>query len=126
MIACTLTLFIATTLPQNRADIEVTVENQDTYCSIQARDYPVHRLMERLCEKLGGRELRGFEDVEDSPLISVYLDHRPVGQAVDYILGSAGMIGTVTTRAITSGGGRWWTSCASSCRASSLTATSRT
>lgn len=100
MIACTLSLVLAFVAPQNRAEIVITVENQDTYCDIQARDYPVHKLMERLCQKLGGRELRGFEDIDDSPLISVYLQHRPLNQAVDYILGSAGMTGTVTTRAI--------------------------
>jgi len=100
MIACALTLTLALLPQQNRVLVDVVVENQDVYCDIQARDYPVHKVMERLCEELGGRELRGFEDVEDSPSVTVYLKHRPLSQAVDYVLGSVGMTGQVTTSAI--------------------------
>jgi tetratricopeptide (TPR) repeat protein len=98
--ALAFTLFTALSFPQGDAVIQITVENQDTYCDVRARAYPVHKLMKELCEELGDLELRGFEDVTSSPEVSVSLKHRPLAQTIDYILGSVGMSGTVTTRFI--------------------------
>lgn len=84
---------------QNGALIETRVVEGDVYCDIQARDYPVHRLMQGLCTDLD-LTLEGFEDLEDSPRVSVYLEDRELHVAVEYILGAAGLAGTVAADSI--------------------------
>ncbi len=94
MIALALTALCALPAPQNSVFIEHTVENGDIYCDIQARDFPIKNMMERLCSELD-LELTGFEDIEDSPRVTVYLRNRPLNVAIEYALGAAGLSGTV-------------------------------
>ncbi len=92
---------LALALPLQRgALIETRVVDGDVYCDVQARDYPVHRLMESLCGELS-LELAGFEDIDDSPRVTVYLVDRELRVAVEYILGAAGLAGTVAADSVT-------------------------
>ncbi|MFT7670497.1 MAG: tetratricopeptide (TPR) repeat protein [Planctomycetota bacterium] len=99
MIALALSTILAAPFAQNSVIIDYTVENGDIYCDIQARDYPVRGLMESLCRKLD-YELTGFEDIDSSATVSVFLHHRPLGVTVEYLLGAAGLAGTVGTKRI--------------------------
>ncbi len=87
-------LLVAALAPQNSVVIETEERDGDLYCSVQADGFPVHQLMQSLCSK-AKMTLSGFEDLESSPSVTVYLDDRPLEQAVDYILGAAGLRGTV-------------------------------
>ncbi len=89
-----LTLCAALSPVQNAVVIETVERNGDLYCSVKAREFPVHQLMESLCRK-SGLELNGFEDLAGSPLVTVHLQDRPLNVAVDYILGAAGLTGTL-------------------------------
>ncbi len=85
--------------PQAQSSVAVSEKNGDLYCDVQARDIEVHRLMAQLGRELGLKVV-GFEDVEESQRISVFLRERPVDQTIQYILGSAGLSATVTARTI--------------------------
>jgi tetratricopeptide (TPR) repeat protein len=84
---------------QNSVVIETSERNGDLYCSVQAQGYPVHRLMQSLCRK-ANIELLGFEDIDTSANVTVYLEDRPLHVAVDYILGSAGLHGLIGAKRI--------------------------
>lgn len=94
MIAFLLASVALTAAPQNTVEIVPVVENGDVYVDILASDYPIRQLMESLCRKVD-LELRGFEDIENSPRVTVYLRHRPLNVAVEYALGAAGLSGIV-------------------------------
>lgn|GEM_PF-1551208 len=79
---------------QKSVIIDHVVEDGDVYFDIEARDYPVRGLMESLCRE-AGLGLVGFEDVDDSPPVTVYLRHRPLHVVVEYVLGAAGLSGTL-------------------------------
>lgn len=95
MITLALCLLPLVATPQDRISIRITEENLDLYCDVEALGCQVHQVMNRLCRELGDRKLTGFEDVEESAEINVYLRHRPLSQTVEYILGAAGLSGTV-------------------------------
>lgn len=95
MIALLLSSLLSIAPAQNAAVIETKTENGDLYCTIEAREFPVHRLMNSLCRK-AGVELVGFEDIDDSPLVTAFLQDRPFNVAVEYVLGSAGLAGTLS------------------------------
>jgi len=103
MIALILTCCLATPIVQGVTPhgvvVEVSAVNDDMYCSVQANQYPVHRVMRTIAAKLG-YQLTGLEDVEDSALVTVDLENRPVRDAVRYILGTAGMSGRVSADGI--------------------------
>lgn len=103
MIALTLGLLTAFAAPQADSTIELIERDGDQYCNVQAKDVQVHVLMAKLGRELE-REVVGFEDVESSPRINVFLRERPIEQAVSYILGSAGLSSKISARRITVGG----------------------
>ena len=93
-------LFLApVALPQERVLIEIHDQNGDTYCDVRAEDAPVHRVMQRLCSELD-LELTGFEDVDQSQPVNVYLRNRPLEVTVDYVLGAAGLAGTLSATGV--------------------------
>ena len=100
MIAFVLALICAVAPAQNSAVIETSTENGDLYCTIEAREFPVHKLMTSLCSK-AGIELTGFEDIDDSPPVTVYLQQRPFSVAVEYVLGAAGLAGSLSADRLT-------------------------
>jgi len=100
MIALALIAAGALAPTQNAVQIETREKEGDLYCDIQAREFPVHRLMESLCRDLN-LDLEGFEDIEESPLVTVYLMDRELHVAVGYVLGAAGLTGTVGADRIT-------------------------
>ncbi len=100
MIALILTLLCSFAPAQNAAVIETSTKNGDLYCTLEAREFPVHALMSSLCKK-AGLELVGFEDIDDSPAVTVYLQNRPFRTAVEYVLGAAGLAGTLSADRLT-------------------------
>lgn len=70
-------------------------ESGDIYCDVQARGAQIHHVMAKLARSLEV-DLRGFEDVEESRHVNAFLQHRPVDQAIQFLLGSVGMTATVT------------------------------
>jgi len=84
---------------QRGAVVETRLVEGDVVCDIQARDYPVHQLMQSLCDDLS-LDLEGFEDIDESPRVTVYLTDRELHVAVEYILGAAGLAGTVAADGI--------------------------
>jgi tetratricopeptide (TPR) repeat protein len=99
MIPFALSLVALFAAPQAQSNIEISRVDGDLYCDVQAKDVPVHQLMKSLGRETGLQVL-GFEDVEESARINVFLRQRPLDQTVQYILGSAGLTATVTTRSI--------------------------
>ena len=92
-------LLASAALPQERLLIEVHDQNEDVYCDVRAEDAPVHLVMQRLCRELD-LELTGFEDVNESKTVNVYLRNRPLEVTVDYVLGAAGLAGTLSATGI--------------------------
>lgn len=97
MILLSMILSLAPAPLQNAVVVETEERNGDIYCSVKAREFPVEQLLQSLCRE-SGLELRGFEDLEETPLVTVYLQDRPLNIAVDYILGAAGLTGTLGAR----------------------------
>lgn len=100
MIALALIAASAIAPTQNSVQIGTHEKDGDVYCDIQAREFPVHQLMQSLCRELE-LDLEGFEDIEESPLVTVYLMDRELHVAVGYVLGAAGLSGTVAADRIT-------------------------
>lgn len=95
MIATLLAALVPLAAPQDRITIEVRQENGDVYCDVRADDAQVHHVVRSLCTKLE-LELRGFEDVEESPRVTVLLRDRPLNVALDYMLGAANLTGRLS------------------------------
>jgi tetratricopeptide (TPR) repeat protein len=99
MIAILLTALSPLLAPQERISVEISRENGDVYCDVRADDAPLRQIMQSLCSaldlELGGFESVDLDDAEGSPAVSVYLRHRPLNVVVDYILGAAGLAGSL-------------------------------
>ena len=99
MIALALSLAAVFAAPQSQSSVEIRRIDGDLYCDVQAKDVPVHRVMQAIGRE-AGLEVLGFEDVEESARINVFLRERPLDQVVQYITGSAGLTATVTNHSI--------------------------
>jgi len=79
---------------QGAVAIEIETIDGDTYCSVRAQGAPIDDVMRELASKLG-RELTGFERIEEPQRVTVELESRPLAQAVRTMLGAAGLRGRV-------------------------------
>jgi tetratricopeptide (TPR) repeat protein len=100
VIAPILALITSFCPAQNSTVIETKLQDGDIYCDVEARNFPVHKLVTNLCNK-AGIELIGFEDIDDSPMVTVQLKNRPLDVTVEYVLGAAGLTGSLTAKSLT-------------------------
>ncbi|HVS08617.1 MAG TPA: tetratricopeptide repeat protein, partial [Planctomycetota bacterium] len=90
--------------PPAPARFRVSVEQLDgeTWCSISAQDASLQELMGDLARR-AGLQLEGFERVSRTALVSAEIRHRPLREALGFVLGSVGLrvdprVGTLVIR----------------------------
>ena len=79
--------------------VDVFLKNGDPVCTIEARDTPVHLIVEQIARKTG-RELDGFQLVSAKATVTTRLHMRPLEQSLHYILGCVGLRGQISSKAI--------------------------